>query len=496
MDLSVALNKRGYLPGEVVKILVKATRTGGAAAAALGADGGGGDGGSAQLTLECGGAEKVDPGWVQSLYQPQVPAQKDTKRLVRAVFATGQLPLYDGDDWPPGTTRAFTVSFRLPGRIPPSFRGSAVHFVYSATARATVTPAAAGKPATPVATQAFAPFVVWPKPERPAGAGASLDGRRSSLHHAGSLDGGGGAGSLPRASSAGSPQAAGGAGGAAFAAAAGAEGPAEQAFEPDVLEYRLGVGDVKAVWEEVAIAGDGSLQRLPSGSPPGAAASGSGGPPDGGEGAAAAAATAAEAAEAEDGLRNGAAAAAAAGRLTAAQRASMLPRTFHLRAGDHPLARVTLQPPMDTPLQPGATLGVFLDLSAAHAGGGGGGGGGEGGGPACLQVSALLQSEEEVHPPFARRGAAKPAPGGGPGGVCAMRVLHSEQSQVTAHLLTGQFTLSVPPNAHPSFRTPLVTHRWTLRFELTLGSAVRGGPKGVEQLVWTVPLLVCPPVGA
>jgi hypothetical protein len=243
----------------------------------------------------------------------------------------------------------------------------------------------------------------------------------------------------------------------------------------------------------VSIAGDGSLQRLPSGAPPDAGAGGPGSSAGGGGGGEAAAAEAEADAEAdadEDELREGAA--AAAGRLSAAQRASMLPRTFHLRAGDHPLARVTLQPPLDTPLQPGATLGVFLDLSAAHAGPGAAA---AAAGPACLQVSALLQSEEEVHAPYARRAPARPPPGGGPGGVCAMRVLHAEQSQVTAHLLTGQFTLSVPCNAHPSFRTPLVTHRWTLRFELTLGSPARGGPKAVEHLVWTVPLLVCPPVG-
>jgi hypothetical protein len=122
------------------------------------------------------------------------------------------------------------------------------------------------------------------------------------------------------------------------------------------------------------------------------------------------------------------------------------------------------------------------------------------------QVSALLQSEEEVHPPYARR-AAKPAPAGpdAPAGLCAMRTLYVEQQQVTAHLLTGQFTFSIPPNAHPSFRTPLVTHRWMLRFELTLGVPGKGGGGGggggggsaakraTEQLVWSMPLVVCPP---
>jgi hypothetical protein len=32
-----------------------------------------------QLSVEAFGVEKVDPGWVQSLYQPQVAATKDAK---------------------------------------------------------------------------------------------------------------------------------------------------------------------------------------------------------------------------------------------------------------------------------------------------------------------------------------------------------------------------------------------------------------------------------
>jgi len=157
---------------------------------------------------------------------------------------------------------------------------------------------------------------------------------------------------------------------------------------------------------------------------------------------------------------------------------------------------------MDSPLQPGATLAVFLDLSAAH-----GPAADPATQPTCLQVACMLQSEEEVHAPYARRGAAKKTAGGplggdGGAGVCAMRTLHVEQQQVTAHLLTGQFTLSIPPNAHPSFRTPLVTHRWVLRFELVLGVAPGGkgggggapaARGGTEQLVWALPLVVCAP---
>lgn len=36
------------------------------------------------------------------------------------------------------------------------------------------------------------------------------------------------------------------------------------------------------------------------------------------------------------------------------------------RAGDHPLCRITLQPPLMSLLVPGGTLGVLLDFSGAH----------------------------------------------------------------------------------------------------------------------------------
>ncbi|KAI8475558.1 MAG: hypothetical protein J3K34DRAFT_517367 [Monoraphidium minutum] len=290
--------------------------------------------------------------------------------------------------------------------------------------------------------------------------------------------------------------------------AAAAAAALAAAGKPEPLEYRLGVKDVRVKWEEVAVAADGALQHLPRllSSPPPPAdqqqpqqqqqqqlSSGDGGSMDvGGVFDALAEAEAAAEAEAEEYLRGEPRHGLAGGRLTVQQRASMVPRTFNLRAGDHPLVRVTLQPPMDAPLQPGAALGVFLDLRAAH-----GPGADPSVQPTCLQVAVLLQSEEEVNAPYAHRGP-KPGSGAEPGPVCAGRTLYAEQSQVTAHLLTGQFTFSIPPNAHPSFRTPLVSHRWALRFELTLGGAPRGagaraGKRGTEQLVWSLPLVVCPP---
>lgn len=98
MDLNVVLNKRSYLPGEVVKILIKVSNTTStkrgieiisynkpghrSPQAQRPIDAGGApdhDGSSVQLSVECCGTERVDPGWVHSLYQPQLPAQKEAK---------------------------------------------------------------------------------------------------------------------------------------------------------------------------------------------------------------------------------------------------------------------------------------------------------------------------------------------------------------------------------------------------------------------------------
>lgn len=68
--------------------------------------------------------------------------------------------------------------------------------------------------------------------------------------------------------------------------------------------------------------------------------------------------------------------------LSPAQRASMAVRTFNLRAGEHPLLRLVLQPPQDGLLQPGGSFGLLLDFRAAHSAP-------PGSQPVCLQVMPL-----------------------------------------------------------------------------------------------------------
>lgn len=50
------------------------------------------------------------------------------------------------------------------------------------------------------------------------------------------------------------------------------------------------------------------------------------------------------------------------------QRASMAARSYNLKAGDHPLVRITLQPPLEALLQPGGTLGGVLDFRCTYDG--------------------------------------------------------------------------------------------------------------------------------
>lgn len=102
------------------------------------------------------------------------------------------------------------------------------------------------------------------------------------------------------------------------------------------------------------------------------------------------------------------------------------------------------------------------------------------------QVVALLETEELVLAPHSHARGADAA---------ASRKLYAEQAEVTAHLLTAQFVFSIPLTAPPSFRTPMVAHRWLLRFELTLAKPKPGrlGERVSEQLLWALPLVVWPP---
>ena len=178
-------------------------------------------------------------------------------------------------------------------------------------------------------------------------------------------------------------------------------------------------------------------------------------------------------------------------------------RSFALRIGDAPLVRVCVHPPLMGPLQPGAILAGTLEffddsepLPLPGVGGGGSSGATAGVGlnPSsrklrCMQVSVMLETEEAVDAAWKPGGK-----GGSAGGSAPLRRVLEEQMEVTADTACTHFVFSLPRDATPTFHTPLVGLKWLLRFQFTaMREGTGAGNNKLEQLTWTLPLLVLPP---
>jgi hypothetical protein len=166
-------------------------------------------------------------------------------------------------------------------------------------------------------------------------------------------------------------------------------------------------------------------------------------------------------------------------------------RSYALRIGDQPLVRVSLHPPLEGSLQPGSTLAGTLDFSQAVPADGGQPGAGPT--PRCMQVLILLETEEIVEQPWRRQVA-------GGGGV--IRRVHDEHLELTGDTGCTHFLFTIPPDAPPSFQTPLMQLRWLLRFQFTAALPPPGGKAAadwsplqgkLEQLTWALPITVLPP---
>ena len=72
MDIAISLDRLCYFPGDVVRCLVQVAHVAADPTAELPIS-------NVQLTVECGGTERVDPSWVANLYRPDVPAVKEGK---------------------------------------------------------------------------------------------------------------------------------------------------------------------------------------------------------------------------------------------------------------------------------------------------------------------------------------------------------------------------------------------------------------------------------
>ncbi len=82
--------------------------------------------------------------------------------------------------------------------------------------------------------------------------------------------------------------------------------------------------------------------------------------------------------------------------------------------------------------------------------------------------------------------------------ACALMQVWDEHVEVTSDLVLTHFMFSLPLDAPASFATHLVALRWVLRFEFTTSAAKPAGwlssGSTPEQIVWSLPVLVRPPV--
>lgn len=101
---------------------------------------------------------------------------------------------------------------------------------------------------------------------------------------------------------------------------------------------------------------------------------------------------------------------------------------------------------------------------------------------------ALLETEEVIT--SAHRHASSTSDG-------VIRRLYWEHQELTPDTLVTHFMFSIPPHAPPSFKTPMVSLRWVVRFELSINWP-KGVPKGSQQdpLVWALPIVVFPRQGS
>lgn len=182
-------------------------------------------------------------------------------------------------------------------------------------------------------------------------------------------------------------------------------------------------------------------------------------------------------------------------------------RIFALRIGDAPLVRLSVHPPLMGPLQPGATVTCTLEFptnaTLNNAGGATSGDGATGkkvpnaaasSSLRCMQVTVALETEESVDIVWRPVGkgfnvsSSSSTAGGGGGGL---RKLLEEQIEVTADTTCTNFVFSLPRDGTPTFQTPLVALRWVLRFHFMAMGQGKGAK--MEQLNWTLPLVVLPP---
>lgn len=160
------------------------------------------------------------------------------------------------------------------------------------------------------------------------------------------------------------------------------------------------------------------------------------------------------------------------------------PQMFNLRFGSETVVLFSFNPSVARPLRPGSTLGGVLRLSEMDRNG-------YDQKWRCLSYTVMLETEEEVAPEWQPETFKESR---------IIRRLHCEHTEFTGDVLTTNFMFSIPSSAPPSFKTPLLSLRWVLKFEFEVGRPMDWNDTGdvhqasyeTEPLIWHLPLTVYP----
>ena len=186
------------------------------------------------------------------------------------------------------------------------------------------------------------------------------------------------------------------------------------------------------------------------------------------------------------------------------------PKTYGLRVGDEPLAKVSLHyAPVERILHPGSTFFITFefpneeissvrvsndDTSQVW--------------PSsaiattkkrwkCLKVTASLEIEEEIHRSWDPRASKKSLTSSkdARNSTNSLRHVVDEQVEWTLDAECTNFMFMIPQDATPNFRTALVSLKWLVRFEVQalLQNGLLKHDRRIETLLWSLPLNVLPP---
>ncbi|GMH41044.1 hypothetical protein BSKO_08954 [Bryopsis sp. KO-2023] len=422
------------------------------------------------LSLEavCKGVEQIDPGWISSSYFADTPHfAKDTRKVFRNVLKTQPAQLAEGVDFFPGQERIFAVGLRLPKGLPPSFKGTSVRYSYDLEVTAKYQTHPFGQPSNgnPKTGEVMEKTV-----KRSFQVRVHKDLGQSILR---SLSGQSMIGEEQRQSN---------------------DLPmVEVKFQSEGDMVRLQWGELER--DDCRTSRSETSSRHLSGNlesftPHGLEMDGT--PPNDGQlqpQNSAQSASESEFSMHTMGHLHRRSASSDVGTPTAGRKQltmTVSQKTYNLRLGDQNLVRFSLNPGLNQELHPGSTFGGVLDFRESV-------GSSAATGKQCISVSVMLETEEEIQqawlPPSlkARDG-------------CVIRRLYCEHVELTTDVLMTSFSFSIPPGAPCSFRTPLLTLRWVLSFEFTVGEAGQVDSAGIirkpnnrcEQLNWRLPVTVKP----